>query len=79
MKHILLVVIAIATAWLLVCVDDKFSEPFKSCLDKGAVYIFISSMTEERKYCSDVIKKHFNKELVMTKKDTKGFENSTEC
>ena len=59
MKHISLVVIAIATIWLLVCVDDKFSEPFKSYLDKDAAYIFISSMTEERKYCSDVIKKTF--------------------
>ena len=33
-------------------------------------------MIEESKYCSDVIKKHFNKELVMTKKDNKDFENS---
>ena len=26
-------------------------------------------MIEESKYCSEVIKKHFNKELVMTKGD----------
>ena len=26
-------------------------------------------MIEESKYCSDMMKKHFNKELVMTKKD----------
>ena len=26
-------------------------------------------MIEESKYCSEVIKKHFNKELVMTRKD----------
>ena len=25
------------------------------------------------------MKKHFNKELVMTKKDNKDFENSTKC
>ena len=31
---------------------------------------------EESKYCSDVIKKHFNKELVMTKEDNEDFENS---
>ena len=33
-------------------------------------------MIEESKYCSDVIKKHLNKELVVTKEDNKDFENS---
>ena len=36
-------------------------------------------MIEESKYCSDVINKHFNKELVMTKEDNEDFENSTKC
>ena len=38
-------------------------------LGKDAVYNFINNMVEESKYCSDVMKKHFNKELVMTKED----------
>ena len=63
----------------LVCVDDKFSKPFKSYLRKDDVYNFINSMIEESKYCSDVMKKHFSKELVMTKKDNEDFENSAEC
>ena len=53
----------------LVCVDDKLSNPFKSYLGEDPVYNFISNMIEESKYCNDVMKKHFNKELVMTKKD----------
>ena len=36
-------------------------------------------MTEESKYCRDVMIKHFNKELVMTKKDNEDFKNSTKC
>ena len=36
-------------------------------------------MIKVSKYCSDVMKKHFNKELVMTKKDNEDFENSTKC
>ena len=36
-------------------------------------------MIEESKYCSDVIKKHFNKELVMTKEDNEDFKTSTKC
>ena len=62
-----------------VCGNDKFSKPFKSYLGKDAVYNFISSMIEESKYCSDVMKKHFNKEPVMTKKDSEDFENSAKC
>ena len=63
----------------LVCAADKFSKPFKWYLGEDVVYNFISSMIEESKYCSDVIKKLFNKELVMTKKDNRDFENSTKC
>ena len=44
----------------LVCVDDKFSKPFKTYLGKDAVYNFINNMVEESKYCSDVMKKHLN-------------------
>ena len=55
----------------LLCVDDKFSKPFKTYVGEDAVYNFINSMTEENKYFSEVIKKHFNKELVMTKEDIK--------
>ena len=34
-------------------------------------------MIEESKYCSDMMKRHFNKEFVMSKKDNEDFENST--
>ena len=57
----------------------KFSKPFKSHLGKDAVYNFICSMIEESKYCSDAMKKHFNKELVMMQEDTEHFENLTKC
>ena len=63
----------------LVCADDKFSKPFKTHLGKDAIYNFINSMIEESKNCSDVMKKHFKKELVMTKEDNENFKNSTKC
>ena len=71
--------IACSYGYKLECVDDKFSKPFKTYLGKDAVYNFINSMIEETKYCSDVIKKHFNKELVMSKGDNEDFKNSTKC
>ena len=63
----------------LVSADDNFSKPFKTYLDEDTVYNFIYSIIEESKYCSDLIKKHFNKELVMTKEDNENFKNSTKC
>ena len=59
----------------LVCVDNKFSKPFKSYYGEDAVWNFINSMIEESKCCNEVLKKSFNKELVMTKKDNEDFQN----
>ena len=50
---------------------------FKTYLGIDAVYNFMKSMIEEKKYCIKVMKKHFNKALVMTKKDNEDFKNST--
>ena len=71
--------VACSYGYKLVCIDDKFSKPFKSYLREDAVYNFISSMIEESKHCSDLMNKHFNKELVMTKEDNEDFENSIKC
>ena len=55
--------VACSFGYKLVCLDHKFSRPFKSKLDENTytVYDFLSSMIEESKYYSDVMKKHFNK------------------
>ena len=58
--------IAYSYGYKFVCVNDKFSKLFKTYLGEGAVYNFINSIIEESKYCSDVMQKHFNKELLMT-------------
>ena len=71
--------IACSYGFKLVYVDDKFSMPFKTYLGKDAIYKFIISVIEKSKYCNEVMKKQFNKELVMTKEDNKDFKNSTEC
>ena len=36
-------------------------------------------MVEENKYCSDGMKKSFNKDLVITEKDNEDFMNSGKC
>ena len=71
--------VAFSYGYKLVCVDDNFNNPFKSYPGKDPVYHFISSMIQESKYCGDVMKKHFNKELVMSKEDNEDFKTSTRC
>ena len=68
LKHV-----ASSDGYKIVCVDDKFSKPFKSYLGKDAVYNFISIMVEGNKYYSDMMKNYFNKELVMFKKNNEDF------
>ena len=71
--------VACSYGYKLLCIDDKFSKPFKLYLGKDAIYNVINSMIEESKYCGDVMKKNLNKKLVMTKKDNEDFKNSTKC
>ena len=47
--------VAYSFGYKLVCIDDKFSKPFKTYLGKDAVYNFINSMIKERKSSSDVM------------------------
>ena len=63
----------------MLCVNDKFRKRFKTYLGENSVQNFINSMIKESKYCSEVMKKHFNKEFVMTKEDNEIFKNSTKC
>ena len=51
-----------------VCVNYKFSEPFQTDLGEDVMYDFIKNMIKENKFCSDVRKKNFNKELCWLKK-----------
>ena len=48
---------------IVICVNDKFSEHFKSYLGEDAVYNFVSSMIDESKYCNNVMKKILTKNL----------------
>ena len=71
--------IACSYGYKLVCIDNKFSKSFKIYLGQDAVYNFIIIRWKKKLYCSEVIKKHFNKELVMIKEDNEDFKNPTKC
>ena len=64
---------------VICCYDDKYSK--YTCIYSGenAVYKFMEKMLEEVKYCKAVIKKHFNKPLVMTEDDEQHFKTMDGC
>ena len=71
--------VACSYGYKLACVDElNLISLLKLCLGEDAVYNFISIVIEESKYLNDLMKKYFNKELVVTKKDKEVFENSNE-
>ena len=54
---------------VICCYDDKYSKYTSIYRGENAVYRFMEKMLEEVEYCKAVIKKHFNKPLVMTEVD----------
>ena len=56
-------------AYKLVCVDDKFSKSIVVFRGKNAVYELIKEIFKEFEYCKKVMKKHFNKILIMSEEE----------
>ena len=61
------------------CYDDKYSKQTRIYRGENAVYKFMEKMLEEVEYCKTVIKKHFNKPLVMTEVDEQHFKTMDGC
>ena len=61
------------------CYDDKYSKYTRVYRGENAVYKFMEKMLEEVEYCKAVIKKRFNKPLVMTEVDEQNFTTMDGC
>ena len=66
-------------AYKVVSIDDRFSKPIVVFRGKNAAYEFIKAIFQEHKYCRKIIKKHFNKNLVMTEEEEHLFQQSNSC
>ena len=53
-------------AYKLVCADDKYSKDIVLYRGKNSVYKFSQSIFNEYSYCKSVMKRHFNKNLIMS-------------
>ena len=61
------------------CYDGKYSKPTQMYRGENAVYKYMEKMLEEVEYCKAVIKKPFNKPLVMTEDDEQRFKTMDGC
>ena len=64
---------------VICCYDDKYSKYTYIYRGENAVYKFMEKMLEEVEYCKAVIKKQFNKPLVMTEVDEQHFKTMDGC
>ena len=53
-------------AYKLVCVDDVFTKPIVVFRGGNTANEFIKAILKEYQYCKKVMKKHFNKTLIMS-------------
>ena len=66
-------------AYKVVFVDNIFSKKIALYMGKNTIYRFIESILAEYYYCKKIIKKHFNKNLIMSAKDEERFQLSNNC
>ena len=60
------------------CIADKFSKPVVP-YRKNVFNKFVEIILKEYDYCKSVIKKHFNKNLIMSENNEQRFQSSDKC
>ena len=63
----------------VVYIDDRFSKSIVVFRGKNSAYEFIKTILEEHTYCKKIMKKHFNKNLIMTEEEAHLFQESNNC
>ena len=65
-------------AYKVVSIDDRFAEPIAFFTGKNAAYEFIKAILKEYSCCKKVMKKRFNKNLIMSEEEEQ-FQSSNTC
>ena len=58
---------------------DKFTKPILVFRGENAAYEFVKAILKEYQYCTKVMKKHFNKNLIMSEEKEEQFQSSNTC
>ena len=53
-------------AYIVVCIDDRSSKAIVVFRGENTAYVFIKAILKEYEYCRKVMKKNFNKNLIMS-------------
>ena len=61
-------------AYKIVCTDNRFSKKVVLYRGENAIIRFIDTILEEYYYCKKIIKKNFNKNLIMSAEDEERFQ-----
>ena len=61
-----------------VCINDMFTKPIVVFRGENVAYEFIKAILKEYEYCKKVMKKHFNKNLIMSEEEEQ-FQSSNTC
>ena len=61
-------------AYKVVCIDNRFSKPIVVYRGENAASEFIKEILKEYEYCKKVMKKYFNKNLVMSEEEEHLFQ-----
>ena len=66
-------------AYKVVCIGNRFSKQIVVFRGENAAYEFIKAILKEYDYCKKVMKKHFNKNLIMSEEEEEQFQLSNTC
>ena len=66
-------------AYKVVCVNNKYTKKIVLYTGGNAVNVFIKSILNEYNYCRKIIKKRFNKNLIMRAEENEKFEMTNIC
>ena len=72
-------IIPCSFAYKIVCIDNRFSKPIVVYRGENAAYEFTKAILKEYKYCKKIMKKHFNKNLIMNEEEEYLFQQSNNC
>ena len=61
------------------CYDNKYTKPIQIYRGGNSVYKFMEKMLEEVKYCKGIIRKEFDKKLIMTDDNKLSFKLEQKC
>ena len=62
-------------AYQLVCVDDEFAKPIVAFRGENTAYEFIEAILKECQYFKKVMKKHFNKNLIISEEEEEQYQS----